>query len=72
MKFIMEKHINYDNHQDETKTMTHRYNKLPCDGDPWAPHNVLKFGANEKHQLNTDGPSNRQEAPVLTNLSEYH
>ena len=27
------KYINYDNHNDESKTKTHRYNKLPDDGD---------------------------------------
>ena len=31
--------------------------KLPDDGDPWAPNN---FGAKENHQLDPDGPSNRQ------------
>ena len=37
------------------------------DGDPWAPNNLLKTGAKEKHQLNPGEPSNRQEAPVPTN-----
>ena len=41
----------HDNHHDESKTMTHRFSKLPDDGDPWAPNNVLKSGAKEKHQL---------------------
>ena len=25
---------------------------MPDDGDPWAPNNLLKPGAKEKHQLN--------------------
>ena len=29
-----------------------RFNKLPDDGDPWAPDNLLKPGAKEKYQLN--------------------
>ena len=44
-----------------------RLSKLPDDGDPWVPNNLLKPGAKEKHQLNPDGPSNRQEAPAPTN-----
>ena len=44
-----------------------RLSKLPDDGDPWAPNNLLKTGAKVKHQLNPSGPSNRQEAPALTN-----
>ena len=44
-----------------------RFSKLPDDGDPWAPNNLLKPGAKEKHQLDPGGSSNRQEAPVPTN-----
>ena len=47
--------------------MTHRFSKLPGDGDPWAPNNLLKPGAKEKHQLNPGGPRNRQEDPAPTN-----
>ena len=47
--------------------MTHRFSKLLDDGDPWAPNNLLKPGAKEKHQLNPDGPRNRQEDPDPTN-----
>ena len=28
-------------HPDESKTRTHRLSKLPDDGDPWAPNNLL-------------------------------
>ena len=28
-----------------------RFSKLPEDGHPWAPNNLLKPGAKEKHQL---------------------
>ena len=35
--------------------------------DHWAPNNLLKRGAKEKHQLDPGGPSNRQEAPAPTN-----
>ena len=59
--------INHDNHHDESKTRSQRFSKLPDDGDPWAPNNLMKSGAKEKHQLNTSGPSNRQEAPAPTN-----
>ena len=61
----MDKQINHDNHHDdESKTRTCRLSKLPDDGDPWVPNNLLtNFGAKEKHQLNPGGPSNRQEAP---------
>ena len=34
-----------------------RLSKLPNDGDPLAPNNLLKPGAKEKHQLNPGGPS---------------
>ena len=44
-----------------------RLSKLPDDGDPWAPNNLLKPGAKEKHQLNPGGSSNRKEAPAPTN-----
>ena len=44
-----------------------KFSKLPDDGDRWAPNNLLKPGAKEKHQLNTGGPSNRQVAPAPTN-----
>ena len=54
----------HDNHHYESKTRTHRFSKLPDDGDPLAPNYLLKSGAKEKHQLNPVGPSNRQEAPV--------
>ena len=33
-----------------------RFSKLPDDGDPWEPNNLLKPGAKEKHQLNPGGP----------------
>ena len=32
---------NHDKHPDESKTRTHRLSKLPDDGDPWAPNNLL-------------------------------
>ena len=32
---------NHDKHPDESKTRTHRFSKLPDDGDPWAPNNLL-------------------------------
>ena len=35
----------------------HRFSKLPDDGDPLAPNNLLKPGEKEKHQLNPVGPS---------------
>ena len=36
-----------------------RLSKLPDDGDPWVPNNLLEPVAKEKHQLNPGGPSNR-------------
>ena len=36
------------------------YSKLPDDGDPWAPNNLLKPGAKGKRRLNPGGPCNRQ------------
>ena len=50
-------------HPDESKTRIHRLSKLPDDGDPWAPNNLLT----PDHQLDPGGPSNRQEAPAPTN-----
>ena len=49
--------------------------KLPDDGDPWAPNNLLKPEQKKQQkkkttknkQLNTGGQSNRQEAPAPTN-----
>ena len=43
----MDKQINHDNYHDESKTKTNRFIKLPDDGDPWAPNNLLKAGAKE-------------------------
>ena len=43
------------------------FSKLPDDGDPWTPNNLLKPRAKEKHQLKIVGPSNRQEAPAPAN-----
>ena len=63
----MDKHINHDNHYDESKTSTERFSKLSDDGDPWAPNKILKSGAKEKHQFDPGGPSNIQEAPAPTN-----
>ena len=37
----MDKQINHDKFHDEAKTRTHRLSKLPDDGDPWAPNNLL-------------------------------
>ena len=34
------------------------------DGDLWAPNNLLKPRAKEKHQMNPGGPSKGQEAPA--------
>ena len=51
----------------DQKRGLNRFSKLPDDGHPWAPNNLLKPGAKEKHQLNADGQSNRQEAPAPTN-----
>ena len=48
------------------KRELNRFTKLPDDGDPWVPNDLLKPGAKEKHQLNAGGPSNRQEAPAPT------
>ena len=47
-----------------------KFSKLPDDRDPWAPYNLLKPGAKEKHQLNPGGPSKRQEAPAPINYNE--
>ena len=48
-----------------------RFSKLSDDGDLWAPNNLLKPGAREKHQLNPVGPGNRQEAPAQKTYNEY-
>ena len=41
-------------------------------GDPRAPNILLKSGAKEKHQLNPDWPSNRQEAwPQPTKMNSF-
>ena len=57
----MDKQINHDNHHDESKTRTHRLSKLPDDGDHWAPNNLLKSEAEEKHQLNPGSIIHRLE-----------
>ena len=57
------KQINQDKHPDESKTRTHRFSKLPDDGDPWAPNNILTPKQKKKHQLDPGGPGNSQEAP---------
>ena len=60
------KEINHDKHPDESKTRTHRLSKLPDDGDPWAPNNLLTLEQKKKKQLDPGGPSNTQKAPVPT------
>ena len=37
----MDKQIDHDKYHDESKTTTNRLSKLPDDGDPWAPNNLL-------------------------------
>ena len=37
----MNKQINHDKYHDESKSRTHRLSKLPDDGDPCAPNNLL-------------------------------
>ena len=49
-----------------------RFSKLPEDGDPWAPNNLLKPEAKEKYQLNPGGSSNRQEVrPQPTKMNNF-
>ena len=48
----MDKQINHDKYHDESKTRTHRLSKLPDDGDPWVPNNLLSPEQKKKHQLN--------------------
>ena len=43
----MDKQINHDKFHDESKTRTHRMSKLPDDGDPWAPNNLLNILTNK-------------------------
>ena len=38
--------------------LNQRFSKLPDDADPWAPNNLRKSGAKEKHQLNPGAPIN--------------
>ena len=40
--------MNHDNHHDESKAWTHKFSKLPDDGDPWAPNNLLKIRSKRK------------------------
>ena len=42
------KQINHDKHPDESKSRTHRLSKLPDDGDPWAPNNLLTLEQQKK------------------------
>ena len=51
-----ESHINYDKYHDESKTRTHRLSKLPDNGDPLAPNNLLSPEQKKKHQLIPGGP----------------
>ena len=44
----MDKQINHDKFHDESKTRTHRLNKLPDDGDPLAPNNLLTLEQKKK------------------------
>ena len=37
----MKKRINHNRFHDESKTRTHKLSKLPDDGDPKAPNNLL-------------------------------
>ena len=42
----MDKQINHDKYDDESKTRTGTLSKLPDDGDPWAPNNLLTRAPN--------------------------
>ena len=48
----MDKQINRDKVHDETKTRTYRMSKLPDDGDPKAPHNLITPEPKIKKQNN--------------------
>ena len=49
-----------------------RFSKLPDDGDPWAPNNLLKPGANEKHQLTPIGQAtDKKLRPQPTKMNRY-
>ena len=43
-----------------------RFSKLPDDGNPWTPNNLLKPRAMKNHKLNPGVQNNRQEAPAPT------
>ena len=68
----MYKQMNHDNHHDESKTRTHRLSKPPDDVDPWEPNDLLKPGANEKHQLNTGGQAtDKKLRPQPTKMNSF-
>ena len=45
-----------------------RFSKLPDDGDPLAPNNVLKPGAKERHRLNPGAPSSYEQHVYKANI----
>ena len=57
----------YDNYHDESKTRTYRFCKLPDDGDPWVPKNLLKPRA--KGNQRTNDPINAHLRSGICDLS---
>ena len=57
----------------DQKRGLNRFNKLPDDGDPWAPNNLLKLGAKEKHQLTPMGKAtDKRLRPQPTKLNSFN
>ena len=73
-KLSRAKQINHNKYYAESKTRTSGYNKLPGDGDPWAPDNITENQEQKKtpvearvarQQTRSSGPQ-----PKLIGLSQ--
>ena len=59
---------NHDKHPDESKTRTHRLSKMPDDGDPWAPNNLL---TPEQEKNTSWTPVGHQQYTEINLLKHY-
>ena len=71
----MDKQINHDKHHDESKTRTHRthrLSKLPDDGDPWAPNNLLNPEQKKNTSWTPVGPAtDKKLRPQPTKMNGF-
>ena len=68
----MDKQINHDKFHDESKTRAHILSKLPDDGDPCAPNNLLTPEQKKNTSLTSVGQAtDKKLRPQPTKLNSF-